>query len=134
MESLTWTLTDRPDIKNVQIWMDGKRLNEMPVDGTPLDHPLTRAVGINLEVGQGATPLDSSPVTVYFSSSSPAGVQYYVPVTRLVNPEKDRISRAASIDSRAANEGRITGSDDRGDGAKINRTFQRQRNYGVTLG
>jgi germination protein M len=94
MESLTWTLTDRPDIQSVQIWVDGKKLKEMPVGGTPLDHPLTRAVGINLEVGHGVTPLDSSPVTVYFSSSSPAGVQYYVPVTRLVSPEKDRVQSA----------------------------------------
>lgn len=94
MESLTWTLTDRPEIKSVQIWVDGKKLNQMPVGGTPLDHPLTRAVGINLEIGHGVTPLNSSPVTVYFSSSSPAGVQYYVPVTRLVKSEKDRVQAA----------------------------------------
>src|SRR5690606_13214801 len=53
MEALAWTLTENPDVQQVQLWVDGAKLNEMPVDGTPLDRPLTRALGINLEISSG---------------------------------------------------------------------------------
>ncbi|MFB5267260.1 GerMN domain-containing protein [Paenibacillus enshidis] len=91
VEAVTWTLTEQPDIQNVQIWVDGQKLSEMPKGGLPLDHLLTRGIGINLQLGQGASYTSSSPVTVYFSASSPAGIQYYVPVTRLVPPGEDKM-------------------------------------------
>jgi len=93
LEAVTWTLTGTPDVQNVQIWVDGKRLTQMPVNSTPLPEPLNRAVGINLDLGDTFTT-NSSPVTVYFSAASPAGIQYYVPVTRLVTPGGDRVQAA----------------------------------------
>ncbi|GGF59502.1 spore germination protein GerM [Paenibacillus albidus] len=83
MEAITWTLTGQEDIKGVQLWVDGKKLTEMPLKGTPLDRPLTRSMGINLPK-QGALLMNSSAVTVYFSAASQDGLQYYVPVTRFV--------------------------------------------------
>lgn len=94
MEALTWTLTENPDIQQVQLWVDGEKLNEMPVDGTPLDRPLTRAIGINLEINGGMSLSLSSPVTVYFSAATPEGVQYFVPVTRFVASTSDRVQSA----------------------------------------
>ncbi|WP_055109147.1 GerMN domain-containing protein [Paenibacillus ihumii] len=94
MEALTWTLTEDPDIRQVQLWVNGAKLNEMPVDGTPLDRPLTRALGINLEIGNGTSLSLSSPVTVYFSAATPDGVQYFVPVTRFVTGSSDRVQSA----------------------------------------
>ncbi|MFD3261348.1 GerMN domain-containing protein [Paenibacillus lentus] len=94
MEALTWTLTENPDIQQVQLWVDGEKLNEMPVDGTPLDRPLTRAIGINLEINGGTSLSLSSPVTVYFSAATPEGVQYFVPVTRFVASTSDRVQSA----------------------------------------
>ncbi|WP_110933757.1 GerMN domain-containing protein [Paenibacillus bouchesdurhonensis] len=94
MEALTWTLTENPDIRQVQLWVDGEKLNEMPVDGTPLERPLTRALGINLELNSGISLSQSSPVTVYFSAATPEGVQYFVPVTRFVASASDRVKSA----------------------------------------
>lgn len=94
MEALTWTLTENPDIRQVQLWVDGEKLNEMPVDGTPLDRPLTRAIGINLEINSSTSLSLSSPVTVYFSAATPEGVQYFVPVTRFVASTSDRVQSA----------------------------------------
>ncbi|MDP4095700.1 GerMN domain-containing protein [Paenibacillus sp. P96] len=91
VEAVTWTLTEQPDIQNVQIWVDGQNLSEMPKGGLPLNRPLTRAMGLNLQMGQGASYTSSSPVTVYFSAASSAGVQYYVPITRLVPPGQDKM-------------------------------------------
>lgn len=91
VEAITWTLTEQPDIQNVQISVNGQKLSEMPKGGMPLNHLLTRGMGINLQLGQGASYTSSSPVTVYFSASSPAGIRYYVPVTRLVLPSEDKL-------------------------------------------
>ncbi|MFD1772568.1 GerMN domain-containing protein [Paenibacillus rhizophilus] len=93
LEAITWTLTGQEGIKGVQLWVDGKKLNEMPLKGTPLDRPLTRSLGINLP-SQGPAKMNSSAVTVYFSAASPSGVQYYVPVTRFVTPGQDPLKAA----------------------------------------
>lgn len=94
MEAITWTLTDNPDVQNVQLWVDGQKLNEMPVGHIPLNQPLNRTVGINLELTPGANVSQTSPVTVYFSSSTKSGVPYFVPVTRLVPAGEDSVKAA----------------------------------------
>ncbi|GAB6991461.1 GerMN domain-containing protein [Paenibacillus pini] len=94
LEAITWTLTGNPNVEKVQLWVDGQKLSEMPVNGTPLDESLTRSIGINLQQGDGASLMDSSPVTVYFSAMSPAETQYYVPVTRLVKTGQDSVKAA----------------------------------------
>lgn len=94
LEAVTWTLLGDPEIERVQLWMDGAKLNEMPVDGTPLDRPLSRSFGINLDPGDDLTLSQTRPVTVYFSASTPDGVPYYVPVTRFVSTDKDAVHGA----------------------------------------
>ncbi|MNV21168.1 Spore germination protein GerM [compost metagenome] len=93
LEAITWTLTGQDDIKSVQLWVDGKKLTEMPLQGTPLDRPLTRTMGINLPK-QGPLLMNSSAVTVYFSTTSPDGIQYYVPVTRFVPAGQEQLTAA----------------------------------------
>ncbi|MBM7563819.1 GerMN domain-containing protein [Paenibacillus sacheonensis] len=94
VEAVIWTLTSQPDIQNVKIWMEGKELTAMPKDAMPIDEPLTRAVGINLEAASGVDYSTSAPVTIYFSAVSPDNVPYYVPVTRLVNRSNNRAKTA----------------------------------------
>jgi germination protein M len=84
VEAITWTLTAMPGIEGVEIWYEGAKLPEMPVDGYPLDDKLTRAVGINIEAAEGVNYAQSTPVTLYFSAQTLSEEQYYVPVTRLV--------------------------------------------------
>lgn len=96
LEALTWTLTGQDDIKGVQLWVDGKKLTEMPLQGTPLDRPLSRTMGINLPK-HNALMMNSSAVTVYFAAASPdGGHQYYVPVTRFVPAGGDTVKAALS--------------------------------------
>ncbi|WP_018752295.1 GerMN domain-containing protein [Paenibacillus sanguinis] len=96
LEALTWTLTGDPGVEKVQLWVDGEKLNEMPVGGTPLDRPLSRQFGINLELGKESNLSLSSPVIVYFSAATPDGVQYFVPVTRFVPAGSDPVQAALS--------------------------------------
>ncbi|WP_342562707.1 GerMN domain-containing protein [Paenibacillus sp. FSL R7-0345] len=94
LEAITWTLTGQEGIQGVQLWVDGKKLTEMPLQGTPLDHPLSRSFGINLP-RNGPVLMNSSAVTVYFSAATPDGTQqYYVPVTRFVPAGEDRVTAA----------------------------------------
>lgn len=90
LEAITWTLTGLDGIDQVEIWQDGEQLNEMPVDGFPLDEPLSRAMGINLEKQDGVAYSSSTPVTLYFSSETIDAEQYYVPVTRLITRTGDQ--------------------------------------------
>jgi germination protein M len=94
VEAVTWTLTGLPGIERVQINNEGQKLGEMPVDGFPLDEPLTRAVGINLEKEDGVVYSDSMPVTLYFSAVTEGDEQYYVPVTRLIKRSGDTAKAA----------------------------------------
>ncbi|HEY4391808.1 MAG TPA: GerMN domain-containing protein [Paenibacillus sp.] len=95
-EALTWTLIDNPEIENVQLWMDGAKLNEMPVGGMPLDRPLNRSLGINLQLDNETNLSQSNPVTVFFSAATEDGTAYFVPVTRFVPYGSDLV--AAAVD------------------------------------
>ncbi|RUT48535.1 hypothetical protein EJP82_00900 [Paenibacillus anaericanus] len=96
LEAVTWTLTGNPEIQNVQLWVDGEKLSEMPVDGTSLERPLNRSLGINLEFDGGSSLSGTSAVTVFFSAETQDGVQYFVPVTRFVPAQGDLVQSALS--------------------------------------
>ncbi|WNR45803.1 GerMN domain-containing protein [Paenibacillus roseipurpureus] len=84
LEAITWNLTNFPTVEKVQLRVDGKDLKEMPKGKTPLDTPLARTMGINLEKAEDAEFGQSTPVTLYFLSKNDQDYKYYVPVTRLV--------------------------------------------------
>jgi germination protein M len=94
LEAITWALTGFKSINQVEIWVEGKALKQMPVDGTPLDEPLTRAMGINLERAEGINPAVASAVTLYFQGQNEDAYTYYVPITRLI-PYTDDLTAAA---------------------------------------
>ncbi|WP_282941234.1 GerMN domain-containing protein [Paenibacillus sp. RC67] len=93
LEAITWTLTGFPSVEKVQIRVEGKELKEMPEGGTPLDEPLTRAMGINLEKPEDVEYGQSTPVTLYFLGQNKDNYKYYVPVTRLVK-RTDNVAQA----------------------------------------
>ena len=56
IECIVWSLTSLPNIKNIQLFVQGKPLREMPLDGLPLDEQLTRSFGINIKLPE-ASPI-----------------------------------------------------------------------------
>lgn len=94
VEAVTWTLTGMEGVSGVSLWEEGEKLQEMPVGAFPLDRPLTRAVGINLEAQNGVDYSLSTPVTLYFSGITDQDAQYYVPVTRLVPRTSNKLASA----------------------------------------
>ncbi|MFD2116511.1 GerMN domain-containing protein [Paenibacillus yanchengensis] len=84
LEAITWSLTSLPGVQGVELYHEGAKLAEMPMAGYPLDEPLTREMGINVELASGVSYTNSYPVTLYFSALTYYDEQYYVPVTRLI--------------------------------------------------
>jgi germination protein M len=84
LEALTWTLTGFPNIQSVEIWVEGIKINEMPVAQTPLDTSWSRAMGINLENAEQAIHNQTTPVTLYFLNQNEHHYTYYVPITRMI--------------------------------------------------
>ncbi|WP_058302269.1 GerMN domain-containing protein [Gorillibacterium timonense] len=89
LEALTWTLTGFPGIEKVKLLVEGQPMPEMPEQATPLDQPLDRSMGINLEIAPGVNPGRSSAVVLYFTNRTEDQFGYYVPVTRLTNRTND---------------------------------------------
>lgn len=94
LEAITWTLTGFPSIHDVVLQVEGTPLTEMPVAGTPLDEPLTRGMGINIEMPDAASIGQTTPVTVYFRNLMTDGTPYFVPVTRMVNRTDNKAQAA----------------------------------------
>lgn len=89
LEAITWAMTSFPSIEYVQLWVDGRVLHEMPVAKTPLNAPLSRKFGINVERASGVEFSRSTPVTLYFLNQTADNFTYYVPVTRLIHRTDD---------------------------------------------
>jgi len=89
LEGLVWAMTSFPTVEYVQLWVEGRPLKEMPAAGTPLDAPLSRKIGINVERASGVHFTRATPVTLYFLNETADGFTYYVPVTRLVEWTED---------------------------------------------
>lgn len=94
LEAITWTLTGFSTIDRVQLRIKGHDLKEMPVAGTPMDEPLSRVMGINLENVPGVQYGQSTPVTLYFQNRMDTQFNYYVPVTRMVSRTPDVVGAA----------------------------------------
>lgn len=84
VEGIAWTLTSFPTVEKVQFKVDGKDLKQMPKAKLPLDGPVNRTMGINLEKTDGLDYGQTTAVTVYYMNQTDASYKYYVPVTRLV--------------------------------------------------
>lgn len=90
VQAITWALTEFDSIDKVKLRVEGQNLDVMPVANTPVDRPLTRAMGINLETADNVNVSDTMPVTLYFQGANSIGdYSYYVPVTRLVSRSQD---------------------------------------------
>ncbi len=92
LEAITWSMTTFPTVEKVQLRVEGVALKEMPLDGTPLDMPLSRkTLGINLEASKGVNFGRASAVTLYFAGKTKDNKSYYVPVTRLIHQTDDLV-------------------------------------------
>jgi germination protein M len=95
LQAITFTLTQFNEIDQVKIMINGETQDVMPVNGTPIGNGLSRADGINLELGNVYDVVNTKSITLYFLAHKD-DEYYYVPVTRRVDRNVENI--AAIID------------------------------------
>lgn len=90
IESLIYSITSIDGINKVQIQIDGKPIDKLPKTGINIDKELTREYGINkiydIDNIKGITK-----VTIYYINKKNNNDIYYIPVTKYINSDKDKI-------------------------------------------
>ena len=89
VSGIVYSILDLDDIQEVIILVEGQLLKEYPNTHEALPSPLTRDIGINKEYNITSRN-DISKVVVYYLSEIDDEL-YYVPVTKYVNDERDKI-------------------------------------------
>ncbi|WP_289891477.1 GerMN domain-containing protein [Virgibacillus pantothenticus] len=90
LEAVTYSLTQFENVDQVQLQIEGKALQEMPVDGTPIGKGFSRANGINISDTGANDLVDSKTVTMFYPAEHNDNT-YYVPVTQYVEQEEDEL-------------------------------------------
>ena len=90
IESLIYSITSIDGIDKIIIKIDGENLKKLPKTGIMLDTELTRDYGINKTYD-----IDSikgiNKVTIYYTNKTNNKDVYYVPVTKYVNNDEEKI-------------------------------------------
>lgn len=90
LESIIYTVTSVDGINNVKILIDGIQLKKLPKSGKILDEVLNRKYGINKEYN--ITSLDDiTKVTIYYVNKNNIDQTYYIPVTKYINNNDEKI-------------------------------------------
>ena len=89
IEAIVYTLTSIDGVDKVIIYVDGDILSKLPKTGINLPCTLDKSYGINKEYNIDSYK-DLSKVTVYYISKYNDNT-YYVPVTKYVNDDRDKI-------------------------------------------
>jgi len=88
IESIIFSLTTIKDVKNIMIFVEGERLQELPNSHKKLDLYLNRNFGINKVIDINDFH-NTSMVTIYYLSKN--NDYYYIPVSYISNDNKDKI-------------------------------------------
>lgn len=90
IEGIVFTLTEINGINNVYISIEGEELKYLPNSKKELSYPLTRNIGINKEyILNNFNNINKT--TVYFNKEY-GDMSYYVPVTKVMNSDSDKIN------------------------------------------
>lgn len=87
IQSLIYSFTALEEVDRIMIFVNGKRLLELPNSHKKLDLYLDRSYGVN-KVFEITTFVDTKMITVYY----PTEFDYYVPVSYIVNDSEDKIN------------------------------------------
>lgn len=89
ISSIVYTLTSIDGIHNIILYVDGDILSKLPQSKTNLPSTLNRKIGINKEYDLKSFN-DVTNVTIYYIGNYNDDY-YYVPVTKYLNTDKDKI-------------------------------------------
>ena len=87
LQAVTWTLTQFDSVESVKLRLNGEDLNQMPVNGTPIQDGISRSAGINLDMTAVKDISNTKGLTVYYVGGE-EGNYYYVPVTKRISQDE----------------------------------------------
>ncbi len=90
VECLIYTLTSIKGINNVKLKVDNVLVTKLPKTGKVLDETLNRNYGINKEYDIDSLN-DITKVTVYYLNKNNVNESYYIPVTKYLNSNDEKI-------------------------------------------
>lgn len=90
VESIVYTLTSIDNVDGVIIYVEGDILTKLPKTKINLPSTLDRSFGINKEFDLTSTK-NITDVTIYYINQINENY-YYVPVTKYINTERDKVS------------------------------------------
>lgn len=90
VEAIVYTLTSIDDVNKVIIYVEGEILTKLPKSKINLPSTLDRSYGINKKY-EFTSSEDINSVTVYYIAEND-GMEYYIPVTKYLNDNRDKIS------------------------------------------
>lgn len=90
IEAIVYTLTSIDDVNKVIIYVDGEILTKLPKSKINLPSTLDRKMGINKKYEFTSIDNINSVTTYYVSKTN--NDYYYVPVTKYLNDDRDKIS------------------------------------------
>lgn len=90
IEAIIYSITDIDEINKVNIYVEDKLLDKLPISNKKLDMPLTRKYGINKQYDFNNLN-DIEKTTIYYLNDKNENT-YYVPVTFINNDNNDKIS------------------------------------------
>jgi len=93
LSSLVFSMTELADVQRIDFQVEGAPVTNLN-SSLNVDRGLTRAMGINLEMGT-SRPNDAAMITLYFLTDDSDNA-HLVPVTRLVSRDVDVFSYAVS--------------------------------------
>ena len=89
IEAIVYTLTSIENVEFVIIYMEGNVLTTLPQSKITLPSTLDRSFGINKEYDLNSTK-DINKTTIYYISKF-NDTEYYIPVTKVTNDERNKI-------------------------------------------
>lgn len=89
IEAIVYTLTEIEDIKEIMIFIEGKKLEELPQSKIKLPNTLNRSFGIN-KVYDITNIKNLTKTTIYYIGKE-EDLMYYIPVTKVDNNDNNKI-------------------------------------------
>ena len=89
IEAIIFSLTEISDIQEIMIFVEGKKLLELPNSKKTLPNILDRSYGIN-KIYELESIKNVSKITTYYISKM-EGYSYYTPVTTISNKTKEKV-------------------------------------------
>ena len=96
IESLTWSVLDFEEVQGLTISVDGVKLEKMPLNGFVLPSILNENIGINKYHDLTSNYQNSDSVVVLYQKEVNGNI-YYVPVTRRVDYDSNKVNGIISV-------------------------------------